>query len=124
MKNVLLFFVGVLVSALLIGFMAFKGKTDYQDSAPKYIHINILESVLTGGTGRSRCIITFPDGKSEEFELENYYSMVGVNFGNIKENDKKMTLRMNLLAGQGYQIVSQSSGGQGIYSTKIIMQKK
>jgi hypothetical protein len=124
MKNVILFFVGVLVSAIVIGFSAFKNKTEYQEGTPKYIHINILESVLTGGTGRSRCIITFPDGKSEEFELENYYSMVGVNFSNIKENDKKITLRMNLLAGQGYQIVSQSSGGQGIYSTKIIMMKK
>ena len=124
MKNAVLFFAGVIASAVIIGFTAFKGKTEYQDSKPKYVHINILESVLTAGTGRSRCIITFPDGKSEEFELDNYYSMVGVNFGNVKENDKKVTLRINLLAEQGYQIISQSSGGQGIFSTKIIMEKK
>lgn len=124
MKNVMLLISGIVLGAILMVAVSFKGKTEYQEAAPKYIHINILESVLTGGTGRSRCIITFPDGKSEEFELENYYSMVGVNFGNITENDKKVTLRLNLLAKEGYRIVSQSSGGSGIYSTKIIMEKK
>lgn len=124
MKNTLLFFVGVLVSTLIISFTAFKGKTEYQESKPKYLHVNVLESVLEGGMGRSRCIVTFPDGNSEEFDLDNYYSLVGANFGNIKANDKKLTLKINQLAEQGYQIISQSSGGQGIYSTKIIMEKK
>ena len=125
MKNTVWLLAGIAIGAIFMVIFSFKGKNiEFQDSTPKYIHINILESVMTGGTGRSRCLITFPDGKSEEFELENYYSMVGVNFGNIKENDKKMTLRMNLLAKEGYQVVSQSSGGQGIYSTKIIMMKK
>jgi len=124
MKNTLLLFAGIIIGALIISFTAFKGKSEFQDSTPKYIHVNILESVLTGGAGRSRCIITFHDGKVEEFEMENYYSMVGVNFGNVAENDKKIILRLNLLAQQGYQIVSQSSGGAGIYSTKIIMMKK
>jgi hypothetical protein len=123
MKNIVLVFVGIILGAGMIAFASFKEKTNLQDSAPKYIHINVLESVVQGGAGRSRCIITFPDGKSEEFELDNYYSMVGVNFGNIKENDKKMTLRLNLLAKEGYRVVSQSSGGAGIYSTKIVMMK-
>jgi hypothetical protein len=124
MKNAILLISGVAIGVVLMVIVSFKGKSEYQDSTPKYLHVNILESVVQGGAGRSRCIITFPDGKSEEFELDNYYSMVGVNFGNIKENDKKMTLRMNLLAKEGYQIISQSSGGGGIYSTKIIMVKK
>ena len=124
MKNTILLLSGIVLGVVLMIVVSFKGKTEYQESTPKYVHINILESVVTGGVGRSKCIITFSDGNSEEFDLENYYSMVGVNFGNIKENDKKMTLRMNLLAKEGYQIVSQSSGGGGIYSTKIIMMKK
>ncbi len=123
MKSIFLVFIGVVLGVGIIAFTSFKEKTYLQDSAPKYIHINILESVVQGGAGRSRCIITFPDGRSEEFELDNYYSMVGVNFGNIKENDKKITLRLNLLAKEGYRVVSQSSGGAGIYSTKIIMMK-
>lgn len=124
MKNTLLLFAGIIIGSLVVSFTAFKGKTGFQDATPKYIHINILESVVTGGIGRSRCIITSEDGKTEEFDLENYYSMAGVNFGNIAANDKKITLRLNLLAKQGYQVVSQSSGGSGIYSTKILMMKK
>lgn len=123
MKNIILVFIGIMIGAGMIAFTSFKEKTNLQEGTPKYIHINVLESVVQGGAGRSRCIITFPDGKSEEFELDNYYSMVGVNFGNVKENDKKITLRLNLLAKEGYRVVSQSSGGAGIYSTKIIMMK-
>jgi hypothetical protein len=124
MKNSGSLLAGIFLGAACMLLVAFKSKSELQDSIPKYVHINILESVVTGGAGRSRCIITFPDGNSEEFDLDNYYSLVGVNFGNIKENDKKITLRLNLLAKEGYQIVSQSSGGGGIYSTKIVMMKK
>ena len=124
MKNSVSLLAGILVGASLTLVVAFKGKSEQQESTPKYVHINVLESVITGGAGRSKCIITFSDGNSEEFDLENYYSLVGVNFGNIKDNDKKITLRLNMLAKEGYQIVSQSSGGGGIYSTKIVMMKK
>ncbi|MCU0392114.1 MAG: hypothetical protein MUE81_13425 [Thermoflexibacter sp.] len=123
MKNIILLLVGLAIGISVTVFTAFKEKPKYQDSTAKYIHINILESVVQGGAGRSRCIITFPDGKSEEFDLENYYSMVGVNFGNIKQNDAKIALRLNLFAKEGYRIVSQSSGGSGIYTTRIIMMK-
>jgi hypothetical protein len=123
MKNIILLLVGLSIGISVTVFTAFTEKPKYQDSTAKYIHINILESVVQGGAGRSRCIITFPDGKSEEFDLENYYSMVGVNFGNIKQNDAKIALRLNLFAKEGYRIVSQSSGGSGIYTTRIIMMK-
>ncbi len=116
----MLILAGVGIGLTMFFFSSFKTKT----ATPQYVVINALESVVEGGAGRSRCHITYPDGKQEEFNLDNYYSLVGVNFGNIKDNDKKLAAKINELASNGYQMVSQASGGAGIYSTRIIMVKQ
>ncbi len=35
-------------------------------------------------------IVTNPDGSQKETEMENLFSMAGINFKNIKENEDKL----------------------------------
>ncbi len=121
MRNILLVMAGFGIGLSLFFIASFKTKST---TAPhQYIIIDALESMISGGTGRSKGVITYADGKQEEFDLENFYSMVGVNFGNIKGNDKIILDKVNKLSQQGYRIVSHSTGGSGIYCSRIIMEK-
>ncbi len=78
--------------------------------AQEYMQITAIESVIPGGFGRSRLIATKPDGQIEELPLENYFSMVGINFGNIRNNDKIITTKLNELSKQGWTLVAVTSG--------------
>ena len=121
MRNVLLVLAGFGIGLSFFFFSSFKTKN--ATATRQYVVIDALESIISGGTGRSRGIITYPDGKQEEFELENFYSLVGVNFGNIKGNDKVILEKINKLSQQGYRLVSHSTGGSGIYCSRIILEK-
>lgn len=121
MRSVFLILAGFGIGLSLFFFASFKS---VKTTAPRqYVMIDALESMISGGTGRSKGVITYSDGKQEEFELENFYSMVGVNFGNIKGNDKNIVEKINQLSKQGYRIISHSTGGSGIYSSRIILEK-
>lgn len=97
----------------------------------EYMQITAIESVIPGGFGRSRLIATKPDGQIEELPLENFFSMVGINFGNIRMNDKIITTKLNDYAKQGWKVISVTSGvysgsenrAAGIFITRYILQK-
>lgn len=97
----------------------------------EYMQITAIESVIPGGFGRSRLIATKPDGQIEELPLENFFSMVGINFGNIRMNDKVITTKLNEYAKQGWKVISVTSGvysgsenrAAGIFITRYILQK-
>ena len=52
-------------------------------SNKKFMQISTVESVVSGGLGRSKMIITNPDGSQKESDLENLFSLVGINFKNL-----------------------------------------
>lgn len=52
--------------------------------------LNTVESVVPGGLGRSKMIVTNPDGSQKEADLENLFSITSINFKNIKENEDKI----------------------------------
>lgn len=111
--------------AIALSVTAFTGivafKVPEKQASKEIMMINVLESVVQGGMGRSRMIITQPNGKQESINLENYYSMVGVNFGNIEGNDAKVIKVLNDLAKDGWKVVSASSGGNSLYFTKYTL---
>ncbi len=47
-----------------------------------------------------------------EKELKNFYSMVGINFGNIANNDRAIVDRINEYSNQGWELVQVSTGSQ------------
>ena len=102
-----------------------------ESSTKQFMQINTIESVVAGGLGRSRMIITNPDGSQKESDLENLFSMAGINFRNIKENEDKMVKILKNYTDEGWKLeyitsltLSQNdSGAGGIFMTRYLLSK-
>ena len=97
----------------------------------QFMQVTTVESVVSGGLGRSKMIITNPDGSQKETDLENLFSMVGINFNNIKDNEDKVirTLKSYYDAGWNMEQVTSftlspgTNGGAGIFMTRYLLSK-
>lgn len=104
----------------------------------QYKVITVVESILPGGTGRSRMIeatseadynaftTTRTEGKDSkqndidradikidgfrETKMLNFFSMVGINFQNIASNDALIISKLNEMDAQGYDLAFVTSG--------------
>ena len=100
-------------------------------ASKKFMQINTVESVVAGGIGRSKMIITNPDGSQKETDLENLFSMAGINFKNIKENEDKLVRTLKTYTDDGWKLdhvtsltLSQNdSGAGGIFMTRYLLSK-
>ena len=88
--------------------------------------ITTVESVVPGGLGRSRMISTDSLGTLEETKMENFFSLVGINFGNIKDNDQTIATKMSQMLNAGWRLENVNSGvysadkSTGIFITRYI----
>jgi hypothetical protein len=99
----------------------------------EYKQITAVESVVPGGLGRSRILTTDDNGQTREKELKNFYSLVGINFDNITNNDRVIVERLNDFSNEGWELFSvitgsnqQSSQGNssgGIFITRYIFRR-
>lgn len=114
---------------LFVLFFGLNASSLFAQKNTEFLQMTTIESVVPGGLGRSRMISTGPDGKIEEVQLENFFSMVGINFGNIKENDQKITTKINSLANEGWELMHVNSGvygadkSTGIFVTRYIFKR-
>ena len=76
-----------------------------------------IESVVPGGLGRSRLITTDTKGEVVEIKLENFFSLVGINFGNVKENDRVITESIQKMSDDGWELYNTTSGVYGAENT-------
>lgn len=83
----------------------------------EYQQMTAVESVVPGGLGRSRLITTGKDGSMEEIKLDNFFSLVGINFGNIKDNDKTLAAKIEERVNAGWELVSVNTGVYGVESS-------
>lgn len=131
-------------------------------SAQEYKVVTVVESIVPGGLGRSRIVetngtpnlealTTVRDGnksnqgkvdRSEakesgenmaETKILNFYSMGGINFGNIAANDAVIGAKINEMIKQGYSLAFVTSAvesdagkddGVGIFITRLFFVKK
>ena len=131
-------------------------------SAQEYKVVTIIESIVPMGAGRSRIVetqgtadvnslTTIRTGKKsdqekierddiktvgenmKETKLLNFYSMVGINFGNIASNDAVIAAKINEVVKEGWSVAFITSGvesdagkddGKGIFITRIFFVKK
>jgi len=102
-----------------------------ESTVKQFVQINTIESVVAGGLGRSRMIITNPDGSQRENDLENLFSMAGINFKNIKQNEDKILKTLKTYTDEGWKLdyvtsftLSQNdSGSGGIFMTRYLLSK-
>ncbi len=99
----------------------------------EYKQISTIESVVPGGLGRSRLLTTEDNGQNLEKELKNFYSMVGINFENISNNDRVIVARLNEMAQDDWELfqvtsgsnmqLSQGSTSGGIFLTRYLFRR-
>jgi hypothetical protein len=117
----------IIVSAITIDLSA----QDVKSEAKQFMQINTVESVVSGGFGRSKMIITNPDGTQKEADLENLFSLTGINFKNIKENEDKIVKTLKFYTDDGWKLdhvtsltLSQNDNGAGgIFMTRYLLSK-
>lgn len=121
-------------SALLLSSLSFQALAQ---STPRvqyeYKQISTIESVVPGGMGRSRIVSTELNGQVIEKELKNFYSLVGINFGNISNNDEVIVTKLNEMSADGWDLFTvttgsnqQSSGGSssgGLFITRYVFRR-
>ena len=111
-----------------IGLHAQEAKTE---AGKQFMQINTVESVVAGGLGRSKMIVTNPDGSQKESDLENLFSITGINFKNIKDNEDKLVRTLKQYTDDGWKLdhvtsltLSQNdSGAGGIFMTRYLLSK-
>ncbi len=117
----------ILIFGALLAVFAVNGagaQTTYE-----YMQISAVESVVPMGLGRSRLITTDKDGQTIEKELQNFFSAVGINFGNIRNNDRVIADRLNEYTKDGWELYSVNSGvygvekSTGIFITRYILRR-
>jgi hypothetical protein len=130
--------------------------------AQEYKVVTIIESIVPMGAGRSRIVdaqgtadinslTTVREGNKskqdqvdrddikeagqnmKETKLLNFYSMVGINFGNVASNDAVIAAKINDVVKEGWSVafitsaVESDAGkddGKGIFITRIFFVKK
>ncbi|MCX6319442.1 MAG: hypothetical protein NTW29_19350 [Bacteroidetes bacterium] len=121
----------IFMSAIL--WFLFLGDLSAQDLKPvnnkQYMQITTVESVIAGGLGRSRMIITNADGTQKEFNLENLFSIAGINFRNIMDNETRILQTIREYTSNGWKIEQvtsltlspNDSGSGGIFMTRYLL---
>ena len=128
-KNVIIIAVLALgLTTLILGFKSI----DDQPVQPQYEwnQVTVIESVVAGGMGRSRMISTDDTGKMQEEKLQNFFSMTGINFGNVRENDLKITNMVSTMSAEGWILHDVVSGvyaadkSTGIFITRFMFKRE
>lgn len=98
-------------------------------SAQEYKIITTIESVVPGGLGRSRMIQTDANGGTEETKMNNFFSMVGINFDNVVDNDRMIAQMLSTMTKDGWKMISITPGvyaadkSTGIFITRYLFSK-
>lgn len=106
MKKSTYFFTGVFAVIALSAIYAFRPLP----AAWEYKQFSTIESIVPGGLGRSRILTTDATGTLVEKEIQNFYSMVGINFGNIANNDRMIVDKINEWTNDGWELYQVTTG--------------
>ena len=113
----------------IIVFLSVLHWTKAQESY-EYTQVTTIESVVPGGLGRSRMITTSEKGNLDEIKMKNFFSLAGINFGNVRQNDELIANKITSLSSDGWELFSVNTGvysgaeGGGIFITRYLFRKK
>lgn len=116
--------IGAALTAGLVAFFSFR-------AAPQgytWRQFSTIESVVPGGFGRSRIIISDAGDQEVGKDLLNFYSLTGINFKNVANNDRLIIDNINQWTGEGWELMDVTTGVQsgdknGIFITRYLFRK-
>jgi hypothetical protein len=127
--------VGLSIALASIFIMSFTS-AEKSKKGTQFRLVTTIESVVPGGLGRSRMITSDQTGQLQEIKMENFFSLVGINFENVKNNDRTITDKMEQMTAEGWELVSVNigtyagneqgkitGGGVGIFVTRYLFKK-
>ena len=118
----------LLISLGVLGLFSFKTYRE-QSQEIEFMQMSVIESVVSGGAGRSRMITINDKGEMKEEKLENFFSVTGINFRNVRFNDNMITERISKYTNEGWILDDVSTGvyggnkGTGIFLTRYIFKR-
>lgn len=99
----------------------------------QFMQMTTIESIVAGGLGRSRVIFTPEFKGSKETQMENLFSLTGINMQNVRANEETILRLLTEVQAEGWDLVQvtpltqtlQSGGstGQGIFMTRYLFRK-
>ena len=123
-------FLTLIVVTCFISFTNAQDATEKKDPPKKFIQVTTIESVVGGGIGRSKMVITKEDGTQEERDMENLFSLTGLNLKNIKSNESDILKTLKTYTDDGWKIeqvtpltLSPGDKGSGIFMTRYLLTK-
>ena len=118
----------LIIAVGIIAVMSFK--TTDVPVVYQYKQFSTVESLVPGGLGRSRIVTTDEKGVSVEKDLMNFFSLVGINFANVSNNDKLIVDKINEFSAEGWELYqvttgvqSHSKDGVGIFITRYLFRQ-
>lgn len=117
----------IILSTLL--FITFYNADAQTGPTYEYKMFTTIESVVPGGLGRSRLIET--EGREQDVskDMENFFSLVGINFKNIESNDRMITKKINEYSKEGWELnqtipgVYSADKSTGIFITRYVFRR-
>lgn len=120
----------LIVFACLVNLTNAQAGTEKNEAPKKFMQVTTVESVVGGGFGRSKMVITKEDGTQEERDMENLFSMTGMNMKNIKSNESDILKALKTYTDEGWKIeqvtpltLSPGERGTGIFMTRYLLSK-
>ena len=100
------------------------------ETVKEFMQITTVESVISAGFGRSKMLITNPDGTQKENDMNNLFSLTGIHFKNIKENEDQIIKTLKSYTDDGWKLeqvmpltLSPSGNGPGIFMTRYLLSR-
>ncbi|UYZ62840.1 DUF4177 domain-containing protein [Hymenobacter weizhouensis] len=101
--------------------------------AYQYLQMTTIESIVAGGMGRSRILFTPQFKGNKEVNLENLFSLTGLNLQNVRSNEETILRYLAELDAEGWELVqatpltqtlvSGGTTGQGLFMTRYLFRK-
>ena len=110
----------------------FKIKWTRNSDTTKTIHADHYRGIgVSCGMGRSKMRVTNADGTQKEIGIKNRFSMVGINFKNIMQNENLVVKTLKSYTDAGWKIDQvtpdtlgpSSNGVVGIFMTRYFLSK-
>ena len=123
-------FIGAALALTL--FIGYSFRAAPENTQYAYKQFSTIESVVPGGIGRSRIILSDDGDQEVGKDLLNFYSLTGINFKNVANNDRVIVETINDHVNEGWELhtvvtgvnsASQGKGGTGIFITRYLFRK-